>query len=178
MIWDDVGFLLSKIKYNENSLISESYTKNHGKVTGIIFGGTSRKIKNYLQIGNKIHLNYQSKSENKIGFFKMVWLLFKWLLALNIAIIPLDILIIAEPMNSFENSQLNFPVFISLLDNNDKILETQYFLVSGVMKKNPETNIFVESDITYKLKIVTEYLNTSQIIVGFMLDDKKRLLLD
>ena len=71
MIWDDVGFLLSKIKYNENSLISESYTKNHGKVAGIIFGGTSRKIKNYLQIGNKIHLNYQSKSENKIGFFKV-----------------------------------------------------------------------------------------------------------
>tara|TARA_B100001093_G_C26497889_1_gene871936 strand:+ start:21 stop:701 length:681 start_codon:yes stop_codon:yes gene_type:complete len=71
MIWDDVGFLLSKIKYNENSLISESYTKNHGKVTGIIFGGTSRKIKNYLQIGNKVHLNYQSKSENKIGFFKV-----------------------------------------------------------------------------------------------------------
>tara|TARA_X000000368_G_C22926464_1_gene665504 strand:+ start:331 stop:1011 length:681 start_codon:yes stop_codon:yes gene_type:complete len=71
MIWDDVGFLLSKNKYNENSLISESYTKNHGKVTGIIFGGTSRKIKNYLQIGNKIHLNYQSKSENRIGFFKV-----------------------------------------------------------------------------------------------------------
>ena len=71
MIWDDVGFLLSKNKYNENSLISESYTKNHGKVTGIIFGGTSRKIKNYLQIGNKIYLNYQSKSENKMGFFKV-----------------------------------------------------------------------------------------------------------
>ena len=71
MIWDDIGFLLSKNKYNENSLISESYTKDHGKVTGIIFGGTSRKIKNYLQIGNKIYLNYQSKSENKIGFFKV-----------------------------------------------------------------------------------------------------------
>ena len=71
MIWDDIGFLLSKNKYNENSLISESYTKNHGKVTGIIFGGTSRKIKNYLQIGNKVYLNYQSKSENKIGFFKV-----------------------------------------------------------------------------------------------------------
>ncbi len=71
MIWDDIGFLLSKNKYNENSLISESYTKDHGKVTGIIFGGTSRKIKNYLQIGNKVYLNYQSKSENKIGFFKV-----------------------------------------------------------------------------------------------------------
>ena len=28
MIWDDKGFLLSKNKYNENSLISEIFTKN------------------------------------------------------------------------------------------------------------------------------------------------------
>ena len=71
MIWDDKGFLLSKNKYNENSLISEVYTKNHGKIPGIIFGGTSKKIKNYLQIGNKIYINFNSKSENKIGYFKI-----------------------------------------------------------------------------------------------------------
>ena len=71
MHWDDIGYLLSKNRYNENSLISEIYTKNHGKVSGIIFGGTSKKIKNYLQIGNSIHVNYSSKSENRIGFFKV-----------------------------------------------------------------------------------------------------------
>ena len=71
MMWDDLGFLLSKNKYNENSLISEIFTKNHGKVSGIIFGGTSKKIKNYLQIGNKLFVNYNSKSENKIGYFKI-----------------------------------------------------------------------------------------------------------
>ena len=71
MIWDDTGFLLSKHRYNENSLISEIYTKNHGKVSGIIFGGTSKKIKSYLQIGNKIHVNFNSKSENRIGYFKI-----------------------------------------------------------------------------------------------------------
>lgn len=71
MIWDDTGFLLSKNRYNENSIISEIYTKEHGKVSGIIFGGTSKKIKNYLQIGNKIHINFNSKSENKIGYFKV-----------------------------------------------------------------------------------------------------------
>ena len=71
MIWDDVGFLISKNKYNENSLITEIYTKNHGKISGIIFGGTSKKIKNYLQIGNQLSVNYNTKSENKIGFFKI-----------------------------------------------------------------------------------------------------------
>ena len=71
MIWDDNGFLISKNRYNENSLISEIYTKNHGKVSGIIFGGTSKKIKNYLQIGNNLHINFNSKSENRIGYFKI-----------------------------------------------------------------------------------------------------------
>ena len=71
MIWDDNGFLLSKNRYNENSLIAEIYTENHGKVSGIIFGGTSRKIKNYLQIGNNLHVNFSSKSENRIGYFKI-----------------------------------------------------------------------------------------------------------
>ena len=71
MNWDDIGFLISKNKYNENSYISEVYSKSHGKVSGIIFGGTSKKLKNYLQIGNQIHINYNSKSENKIGYFKI-----------------------------------------------------------------------------------------------------------
>ena len=71
MIWDDYGFLISKNKYNENSLISEIFTKNHGKITGLIFGGTSKKMKNYLQIGNKVYVNYNSKSINKMGYFKV-----------------------------------------------------------------------------------------------------------
>ena len=71
MNWDDTGFLLSKNKYNENSLIAEIYTKDHGKISGIIFGGLSRKIKNYLQIGNQLFVNYNSKSENRIGYLKI-----------------------------------------------------------------------------------------------------------
>ena len=71
MNWDDKGFLLSKTKYNENSQIVEIYTKDHGKIPGIIFGGTSKSIKNYLQIGNKLHVNFNSKSDTKIGYFKI-----------------------------------------------------------------------------------------------------------
>ena len=71
MIWDDSGFLLSKNRYNENSLIAEIYTKNYGKVSGIIFGGTSKKIKSYLQIGNNLHVNFNSKSDTRIGYFKI-----------------------------------------------------------------------------------------------------------
>ena len=71
MNWIDEGFLISKNRYSENSLIAELYTKDYGKVSGIIFGGTSKKIKNYLQIGNKLHVNYNTKNINRIGYFKI-----------------------------------------------------------------------------------------------------------
>jgi len=70
MIWQDKGFLLSINKYNENSSIAEFYTKSHGKVSGFIFGATSKKIKNYLLIGNIFHLNFTSNLDNKTGYFK------------------------------------------------------------------------------------------------------------
>ncbi len=71
MNWDDTGFLLSKNRYNENSIIAEFFTKDHGRISGIIFGGSSKKIKNYLQIGNQLFVNFNSKSENRIGYFKV-----------------------------------------------------------------------------------------------------------
>jgi len=71
MNWDDTGYLISKNRYSENSIIAEVFTENHGKISGIIFGGTSKKIKNYLQIGNKIYVNYNTKSPTKIGYFKI-----------------------------------------------------------------------------------------------------------
>tara|TARA_B100000427_G_C15429548_1_gene560125 strand:- start:30 stop:710 length:681 start_codon:yes stop_codon:yes gene_type:complete len=71
MNWIDQGYLISKNNYNENSLVAEFFTKEHGKCSGIIFGGNSKKIKNYLQIGNKFHINYNFKNEGKSGHFKI-----------------------------------------------------------------------------------------------------------
>ena len=71
MIWSDSGYLLSKNKFGENSIIAEFYCKNHGKISGVIYGATSKKIRNYLQIGNKFHINYNSKNENRLGYLNI-----------------------------------------------------------------------------------------------------------
>jgi len=71
MNWNNPGFLLSKNKYNENSIIAEIFTEHHGKCSGIIFGATSKKIKNYLQTGNMLHINHTYKNDGKIGYFKV-----------------------------------------------------------------------------------------------------------
>ena len=71
MIWSDYGYLLEKNKFGENSMITQFYTENHGKISGIIYGATSKKIRNYLQIGNKFYISYNSKNENKLGYLKI-----------------------------------------------------------------------------------------------------------
>mgnify|MGYP001276358414 CR=1 FL=1 len=70
MNWEDEGFLLSKKKFKENANIINVFTNSFGKVSGIVYGGNSRKIKNYLQISNKIFVIYNSKNQNKVGYFK------------------------------------------------------------------------------------------------------------
>ena len=70
MIWEDECYLLSKRKFRENANIINIFTQKKGKVDGIVYGGTSRKVRNYLQISNKLFVSHSSKSENKIGYFK------------------------------------------------------------------------------------------------------------
>ena len=132
MIWSDSGFLLSKVRYNENSLICEFFTKDHGKSTGIVFGGTSKKIKNYLQIGNKFFINYTAKTDNRIGNFKV---------EIERALSPLyfdekhklSCIICAMQMIKLLNadSQRNYDVF-QLIDNFYNILESTDWLTKYI----------------------------------------------
>ena len=96
----------------------------------------------------------------------------------EIAVIPLDILIIVKPMDALKYSDVSIPLYAVLLDQNDQVLETQYFMVSKSIEKNFDTKSFKETDITERLYIITKNLETNQIVIGFMLDDEKRLLLN
>ena len=70
MIWEDECYLLSKRKFRENANIINIFTQKKGKLDGIVYGGTSRKVRNYLQISNKLFVSHISKSENRLGYFK------------------------------------------------------------------------------------------------------------
>ena len=70
MNWQDEGYLLGKRKFRENANIIDVFTSKYGKMSGIVYGGNSRKIKNFLQTSNKIYIFYTAKNENRIGYFK------------------------------------------------------------------------------------------------------------
>ena len=70
MNWEDEGFVIGKRRFRENAIILDVFTCKFGKISGIVYGGTSRKVRNHLQLMNKIFLIHTSKNENKIGYFK------------------------------------------------------------------------------------------------------------
>ena len=70
MNWEDECYLLSKRKFRENANIINVFSQSKGKVSGVVYGGNSRKIRNYLQLSNKLFIIHNSKSENKLGYFK------------------------------------------------------------------------------------------------------------
>ena len=96
----------------------------------------------------------------------------------ELIIFPIDILIILKPMKSLPNEGIRIPLYVTLLDQNDVVLETQYFMILGSVKTNSETGIFIETDITDTLEVITNNLDTTQVVIGFMLDESKRELLN
>ena len=192
MNWSDEGFLISKTRYNENSLIAELFTKDKGKISGIIFGGTSKKIKNYLQIGNELHVNYNYKNDNRIGYIKIeilnayspLYFENKKKLSCISSSMYLIKLLTAEAQ---KNNQIFFLIdtFFDILKLNDWIKryifwELEFFKLLGydlelknIVKKEKIDNkmyYFVES--TSEKKIVPNFLIEKDISI---VDDKNLL---
>tara|TARA_B100001057_G_scaffold321134_1_gene321355 strand:- start:91 stop:771 length:681 start_codon:yes stop_codon:yes gene_type:complete len=185
MIWDDTGYLIYKNKYNENSLISEIFTQKHGKISGIIFGGTSKKIKNYLQIGNKLHVNYNSKNENRIGYFK---------LEINQALSPLyfddhkKLSCISSAMNLIKiltaDSQSNSAIydllenFYEILQSNNWIQEYIYWeleLFKCLGFDLQFENLVEKKNIENKLQYVSKSTMNKKIIPNFLIDKNENV---
>lgn len=96
----------------------------------------------------------------------------------KLVIFPIDILIILKPMENLYNEKIKMPLYVTLLDENDVVLETQYFMISKSVEMNSETATYIETDITDTLQVITNKFETSQLIVGFMLDENKRKFLN
>ena len=186
MTWDDEGFLISKNKYSENSLIVEIFTKNYGKVSGIIFGGTSRKIKNYLQLGNQLYVNYSSKTENKIGNFKIEILKaytpiffdnYRKLLCIFSAFQLIKILT-AESQKNLKIYNL-IQNFYSFLENENWIKdyifwELEFFKVIGydLELKNLVKKELINNEVKYFVKSTKE----NKIVPNFLIDNNQDFL--
>ena len=178
MNWQDKGYLLSLNKYNENSSIAEFYTENNGKIVGVIFGSTSKKIKSYLLIGNKFHINSKLKEDGRLGYLKVeideiktpVYLENKKKLFCIIYCMNLVKILTAENENNVE--------IYNLLEKLFKIIELDNWLVEFLYL---ELNILksIGYDINFKDYVVDKSINgqtkyivdsSQKIIPNFLID--------
>jgi len=180
MNWNDPGFLLSKNKYNENSIIAEIFTEHHGKCSGIIFGATSKKIKNYLQTGNMLHINHIYKNNGKIGYFKVEILkalspLYfdnkKKLMCLSSAMSLIKLLTVESQENSKIFKLIND--FFVILENKNWVKEYIFWelkllkLVGYDLELNKMVNKeIINNKITYYVKSSAE----KKIVPNFLVD--------
>ena len=70
MNFKDKAFLLNKNKYNENSVVAEFFTENNGKVSGILFGATSKKLKIFINWKSISAFNLTLKIRIKLDILK------------------------------------------------------------------------------------------------------------
>ena len=178
MNWQDKGYLLSLNKYNENSSIAEFYTENNGKIVGVIFGSTSKKIKSYLLIGNKFHINSKLREDGRLGYLKVeideiktpVYLENKKKLFCIIYCMNLIKILTAENENNVE--------IYNLLEKLFKIIELDNWLVEFLYL---ELNILksIGYDINFKDYVVDKSINgqtkyivdsSQKIIPNFLID--------
>ncbi len=178
MNWQDKGYLLSLNKYNENSSIAEFYTENNGKIVGVIFGSTSKKIKSYLLIGNKFHINSKLREDGRLGYLKVeideiktpVYLENKKKLFCIIYCMNLIKILTAENENNIE--------IFNLLEKLFKIIKLDNWLVEFLYL---ELNILksIGYDINFKDYVVDKNINgqtkyivdsSQKIIPNFLID--------
>lgn len=67
--WRDEGALLRVRKHGESSAIVEVFTATHGKASGVVRGGTSRKIAPLLQPGAQLDVTWKARLEDHLGSF-------------------------------------------------------------------------------------------------------------
>ena len=127
MNWDDTGFLLSKNRYNENSIIAEVLQKNMVKFLVLFLEEHQKRLKIIFKLVIKFMLIIIQKV-NRIGYFKIEILK---------ALTPLyfdnnqKLSCIASAMNLVKlltaEAQSNKEIF-NLIDNFFKILDSDNWI--------------------------------------------------
>ena len=180
MNWQDKGYLLSLNKYNENSSIAEFYTENNGKIIGVIFGSTSKKIKSYLLIGNKFHINSKLREDGRLGYLKVeideiktpVYLENKKKLFCIIYCMNLIKILTAENENNIEIYNLLEKLF-KIIDFDNWLVEFLYLELNILKSIGYDINFkdyVVDKNINGQTKYIVD--SSQKIIPNFLIDKK------
>jgi len=65
--WEDTAIVLGQRKHAENDVIVSVLTREHGRHSGLVKGGASRRLRGLLQPGTNIHVRWRARLEDHLG---------------------------------------------------------------------------------------------------------------
>ncbi len=71
MDWTDTAIVLHVRPHGETNAVLEAFTREHGRHSGLVRGGRSRKIRPILQTGNLVKAEWRARLSEQLGFFTL-----------------------------------------------------------------------------------------------------------
>ena len=69
MDWIDEAIVLHVRPHGETSAVLDVFTRGHGRHSGLVRGGRSRRIRPALQTGNSLKVEWRARLSEHLGFF-------------------------------------------------------------------------------------------------------------
>lgn len=70
--WEGCAIAIHARRHAENDAILEVFSKEHGRVSGYVYGGASSKKRAFLEPGQSLYLHWASKAEHQLGYFEKI----------------------------------------------------------------------------------------------------------
>ncbi len=70
--WEGPAIAIFARRHAENDAILEVFSKEHGRVSGYVYGGASSKKRAFLEPGQVLYLHWSSKAANQLGYFEKI----------------------------------------------------------------------------------------------------------
>jgi DNA repair protein RecO (recombination protein O) len=67
MDWSDQGIVLASRPHGETGLVVSLLTRTHGRHSGFVHGGVSRKARPVWQMGNLVEVNWRARVADQLG---------------------------------------------------------------------------------------------------------------
>jgi DNA repair protein RecO (recombination protein O) len=71
MEWSDEGVVLSVRPHGETAAVVDLFTRAHGRHSGLVHGGRSRRLRPVLQIGNHVDATWKARLADNLGHYNI-----------------------------------------------------------------------------------------------------------
>lgn len=71
MEWTDRAIVLSTRAHGEGHAVVDLFTPDHGRWSGLVFGGSGRTMSPVLQAGNRVKAQWRGRLEDSLGHFAL-----------------------------------------------------------------------------------------------------------